>query len=131
MRAWSWGPAAVRGVAGAAVVGLALVAAVLTRQEFAAPAVGVALPLVAGGALGVCGVWSLGEAHDWSAAVRLPLIGVPAVLALGVRTVRPTERVRLRARRSGELLESVGVVALVPLVIGVFGVYGQPLDTFA
>jgi hypothetical protein len=61
----------------------------------------------------------------------LVLVGVPAVVALGVLVVRPPEQVRVRVRRFGDLLESVGVIALFPLVIGVFGVYGRLLGTFA
>jgi len=104
-----WGHVAVRGVAGGAVAGWALGAAVLARQEFAARGVAVVLLLVAalacgagtvavrkaepraaatallttGGALGVCGVWSLGDAQDWSAALRLAgVAGVVAVASL-------------------------------------------------
>jgi hypothetical protein len=44
---------------------------------------------------------------------------------------RPAEPVRVRLRRVGDVLESVGVIALLPLVIGVFGVYGRLLGTFA
>ncbi|MEU1116299.1 MULTISPECIES: type VII secretion integral membrane protein EccD [unclassified Streptomyces] len=62
-----------------------------------------------------------------------PLI-LPAVLALAallVLAVQPAEHVRVRLRRFGDVLESVGVIALLPLVLGVFGVYGRLLDTFA
>ncbi|MFD0059787.1 type VII secretion integral membrane protein EccD [Streptomyces sp. NPDC056690] len=54
-----------------------------------------------------------------------------ALMSLGVSAVRPAERVRVRLRRVGDVLESVGVIALLPLVIGVFGVYGRLLGTFA
>jgi hypothetical protein len=53
-----------------------------------------------------------------------------AVLPLTVLAVQPAEHVRVRLRRFGDVLESVGVMALFPLVIGVFGVYGRLLDTF-
>ncbi|MFF3146972.1 hypothetical protein ACFVRU_35955 [Streptomyces sp. NPDC057927] len=48
---------------------------------------------------------------------------------LGSRSALRTVRIRLR--RFGDVLESVGVIALLPLVIGAFGVYGRLLDTFA
>jgi hypothetical protein len=34
-------------------------------------------------------------------------------------------------RRLGDTVESIAVIALFPLGIGVFGVYGRLLDTFA
>ncbi|WP_244184291.1 EsaB/YukD family protein [Streptomyces cellostaticus] len=107
VRGWRWGPAARRVVAGNAVVGWALVAAFLARQEFAAQTVGVVLVVVAvlgavagavlgraglrglagtlvvtGGVLGVFGVWSLGDAHGWSGAVRLA--GVAGAMAVAL-----------------------------------------------
>jgi hypothetical protein len=53
-----------------------------------------------------------------------------AVLPLLVLTVQPPEHVRVRLRRSADLVESIGVVALFPLAVGVFGIYGQLLDRF-
>ncbi|GAA3834675.1 hypothetical protein GCM10022403_079330 [Streptomyces coacervatus] len=107
VRAWRWRPAARRAVAGGATVGWALGAAFLARQEFAAQSVGVVLLVVAGlgvvagavfgragvrglaatlvvtgGALGVFGAWSLGDAQDWSGPVRLA--GVAGVVALAL-----------------------------------------------
>ncbi|MEU9925765.1 type VII secretion integral membrane protein EccD [Streptomyces griseoluteus] len=104
VRAWRWNPAARRVVAGAATVVWALAASVLARQEFVAQTVGTALVVLAvlgavggavagragarglaatlvvtGGALGVFGVWSLGDAHAWSGPARLA--GVAGVAA--------------------------------------------------
>ncbi len=56
---------------------------------------------------------------------------LPAVLSLGVLAVRPAEHVRVRLRKAGDVPESAGVIALFPLVLGVFGVYGRLLGTFA
>ncbi|MFL6184561.1 MAG: type VII secretion integral membrane protein EccD, partial [Actinomycetes bacterium] len=58
-----------------------------------------------------------------------------AVLALLVMTlvalvVEPVDHVRARSRRLADRLETVAVVAAVPLAIGVFGIYGRLLDTF-
>ncbi|MFG2647724.1 type VII secretion integral membrane protein EccD [Streptomyces sp. NPDC048436] len=73
------------------------------------------------------GVWMERSA----AGGPLALLVVLALIPLVVLAVQPAEHVRVRLRRVGDLLESVGVIALLPLVIGVFGVYGRLLDTFA
>ncbi len=65
------------------------------------------------------------------AAAPLSVLVLLALLALVVLAVQPAEHVRVRLRRAGDLLESVGVLALLPLLVGVFGVYGRLLDTFA
>ncbi|CAM5539315.1 hypothetical protein SSPIM334S_03950 [Streptomyces spiroverticillatus] len=52
------------------------------------------------------------------------------VLPLLVLTVQPPEHVRVRLRRVADLVESIGVVALFPLAVGAFGIYGQLLDRF-
>ncbi|MGW0559656.1 type VII secretion integral membrane protein EccD [Streptomyces sp. NPDC003016] len=61
----------------------------------------------------------------------LAVLVVLAVVPLAVLSVQPAEHVRIRLRRFGDALESVGVIALFPLVLGVFGVYGRLLGTFA
>ncbi|MBT3151114.1 type VII secretion integral membrane protein EccD [Streptomyces sp. CHD11] len=66
-----------------------------------------------------------------SAAAPLAVLVALAVLPLAVLAVEPAEHVRVRLRRAGDLLESVGVITLLPLLVGVFGVYGRLLDTFA
>ncbi|WP_328538101.1 EsaB/YukD family protein [Streptomyces sp. NBC_00344] len=65
------------------------------------------------------------------AAGPLALLVVLALLPLLVLSVQPAEHVRVRLRRFGDALESAGVISLFPLVIGVFGVYGRLLGTFA
>lgn len=65
------------------------------------------------------------------AAGPLVVLGMLALLPLVVLAVDPAEHVRVRLRRVGDLLESVGVIALLPLLIGAFGVYGRLLGTFA
>jgi hypothetical protein len=74
-------------------------------------------------------VWAWLE-HS-GAAGPLAVLVLLALVPLAVLAVRPAEHVRVRLRRFGDVLESVGVIALFPLVIGVFGVYGRLLDTFA
>ncbi|WP_369251044.1 type VII secretion integral membrane protein EccD [Streptomyces sp. R41] len=65
------------------------------------------------------------------AAGPLVVLVALALVPLSMLAVRPAEHVRVRLRRFGDVLESVGVIALFPLVIGVFGVYGRLLGTFA
>ncbi|MFD5299893.1 type VII secretion integral membrane protein EccD [Streptomyces mutabilis] len=65
------------------------------------------------------------------AAGPLAVFGLLALLPLLVLTVEPAEHVRVRLRRVGDVLESVAVSALLPLLLGAFGVYARLLDTFA
>ncbi|MFG3252689.1 EsaB/YukD family protein [Streptomyces sp. NPDC048172] len=51
-------------------------------------------------------------------------------LTLVLLAVRPPEHVRVRLRRVMNMVEAMGVVALLPLAIGAFGTYGRLLDTF-
>jgi hypothetical protein len=60
----------------------------------------------------------------------LLVLGAAAVLPLLVLAVQPPEHVRVRMRRTCDLVESIGVVGLFPVAVGVFGVYGQLLDRF-
>ncbi|MGW1891297.1 type VII secretion integral membrane protein EccD [Streptomyces sp. NPDC002004] len=72
-------------------------------------------------------VW-LGHA---AGAAPIAVLALLAVVPLVVLAVEPAEHMRVRLRRAGDLLESLAVIALFPLVIGVFGVYGRLLGTFA
>lgn len=57
------------------------------------------------------------------------LAGFAVVVAVAVG-VRPADHHRARLRRLGNLVEAVGVIAVVPLVLGVFGVYADLLAAF-
>ncbi|MET9417748.1 type VII secretion integral membrane protein EccD [Streptomyces klenkii] len=72
-------------------------------------------------------VW-LDRSTAWA---PLALLVVLAAVSLAVLVVQPPEHVRVRLRRVGDALESVGVIALFPLLLGVFGVYGRLLGSFA
>ncbi|MGC3005282.1 type VII secretion integral membrane protein EccD, partial [Streptomyces sp. G35A] len=112
------------------VVLAAVVAVVLALRARAFPLVAevvVLLAAAAGVAVRLLTVW----AERSSAAAPLAVLVVLAVLPLVVLAVQPAEHVRVRLRKAGDLLESVGVIALLPLLVGVFGVYGRLLDTFA
>ncbi len=52
------------------------------------------------------------------------------MLPLCALAVEPPEHVRVRLRRFADLIESLGVIGLFPLAVGVFGIYGQLLDKF-
>ncbi|WP_394298681.1 type VII secretion integral membrane protein EccD [Streptomyces rimosus] len=60
----------------------------------------------------------------------LALLCAAAVLPLLVLAVQVPEHVQVRLRRTGDLVESIGLVVLFPLAFGVFGVYGQLLNQF-
>ncbi|MGW0773095.1 type VII secretion integral membrane protein EccD [Streptomyces sp. NPDC002835] len=60
----------------------------------------------------------------------LAVLCVAAALPLLVLAVQPAEHVRVRLRRTADLVESIGVIGLFPLAVGVFGVYGQLLNKF-
>ncbi|NUK32198.1 type VII secretion integral membrane protein EccD [Streptomyces lunaelactis] len=107
-----------------------VVAVVLALRARAFPLVAEVVALLAAAALvtlRLSWVWL----ERSSAAGPLALLSVLAVILLVVLSVQPAEHVRVRLRRFGDALESVGVIALVPLVLGVFGVYGRLLGTFA
>ncbi|MFD5422136.1 type VII secretion integral membrane protein EccD [Streptomyces sp. NPDC127069] len=106
------------------------VAAVLWLRARAFPLVAeVVALLLAGAAVTVAAllVW----AARAGAAGPLALLLALALAALGVLAVQPPEHVRVRLRRFGDAAESFGVIVLFPLLIGVFGVYGRLLGTFA
>ncbi|MEU6220633.1 type VII secretion integral membrane protein EccD [Streptomyces sp. NPDC047022] len=65
------------------------------------------------------------------AAGPVAVLALLAVVPLAALAVEPAEHVRVRLRRAGDALESVAVIALFPLAVGVFGVYGRLLGTFA
>lgn len=106
------------------------VAVVLWLRARAFPLVAeVVALLLAGAAVTVAAllVW----ADRAGAAGPLATLLVLALAALGVLAVQPPEHVRVRLRRFGDTAESFGVIVLFPLLIGVFGVYGRLLGTFA
>jgi hypothetical protein len=85
--------------------------------------------LIAAAAVIVAALW-----WRWSGSVAVS-VGL-AVAALGFAVpiaalvMDPPEHVRARLRRIGDLLESAAVVALLPVVLGVFGVYTRLLEAF-
>ncbi|WP_437044232.1 EsaB/YukD family protein [Streptomyces angustmyceticus] len=84
--------------------------------------------LAAGTAVGVSLLlrWAAGSGNP---AGALAVLCVCAVLPLAVPAVRVPEQVRARLRRLLNLVESVAVMALIPVALGAFGVYGRLLPT--
>ncbi|MDT0443425.1 type VII secretion integral membrane protein EccD [Streptomyces johnsoniae] len=123
------------GANGWAVTVTALLAVVLLSRSRAFPlSVEVVSLLLAGTALIVRLVvlWAerSGDGGDGTVAGPLIALGVLAALPLTLFVVRPPDHVRARMRRLANLVESVGVLALIPVAVGAFGVYGRLLDTF-
>lgn len=108
-------------------VAVALVLALRARAYPLVPEVVALLMAAAVVAVRLAWVWQ----ERFGAAGPLAVLVVLAAVPLAVLAVQPPEHVRVRLRRFGDVLESVGVIALFPLVIGVFGVYGRLLGTFA
>ncbi|MFF3767819.1 type VII secretion integral membrane protein EccD [Streptomyces sp. NPDC001922] len=107
-----------------------VVAVVVPLRARAFPLIAEVVALFLAGAgvgLGLIVVWLEHSGVHGPLAVLAALAVVPLV----VLAVQPAEHVRVRLRRMGDVAESTGVIALFPLVIGVFGVYGRLLDTFA
>ncbi|MDX2935910.1 type VII secretion integral membrane protein EccD [Streptomyces ipomoeae] len=104
---------------------------VLALRARAFPLVAEVVVLLGAAALLAVRLVSVWQEHSGDAAGPLAALVLLAVLPLLVLAVQPAEHVRVRLRRLGDTLESIGVITLFPLLIGVFGVYGRLLDTFA
>lgn len=106
-----------------------LVAVVLLSRARAFPLIAEVVALLGAAAVLLVRLVVLWIQHDGGAgalvvlcvAVLLPLLGL---------AVQPPEHVRVRLRRTADLVESVGMVGLFPLAVGVFGIYGQLLHKF-
>jgi hypothetical protein len=72
--------------------------------------------------------WYRAEPGQWWGPVAVAL-GV-AALALVVLAYQPPSHVRARLRQNADRFEALAVVALVPVAVGVFGVYPRLLETF-
>lgn len=67
---------------------------------------------------------------DEAAAVAVALLGLAAVLPLVATSVTVSESLRGRLTRAMGITEAVGVIALFPLALGVFGVHTLLLGAF-
>jgi hypothetical protein len=107
-----------------------LLCAVLFSRARAYPlAVEVVALRAAGAAVGVSLLLRWGSGAG-APAGALAALCVLAVLPLMVLAWRVPDHVQVRLRRLMNLVESVGVVALIPVALGAFGVYTLLLRTF-
>lgn len=79
-------------------------------------------------AAGLVHRWVEAEPGLWWAGTAVA--GAVAAAALVVLGYEPRPHTRARARQLADRLEGLAVVALVPVAVGVFGVYSRLLDTF-
>ncbi|MEV6685992.1 type VII secretion integral membrane protein EccD [Streptomyces sp. NPDC051130] len=106
-----------------------LVAVVLLSRARAFPLVAEVVALLAAAAVLLVRLVVLWIGHGGGTGAIVVLC-VAALLPLLGLAVQPPEHVQVRLRRTADFVESVGVVGLFPLGVGVFGIYGQLLDKF-
>ncbi|MFF2697842.1 type VII secretion integral membrane protein EccD [Streptomyces cyaneofuscatus] len=107
-----------------------VVAVVLLSRARAFPLVAEVVALFAAAAVLVVRLVMLWMEQASGGSGPVLLLAVAALLPLLALSVEPPEHVRVRLRRTADLVESIGMVGLFPLAIGVFGMYGQLLDKF-
>ncbi|MER6191878.1 type VII secretion integral membrane protein EccD [Streptomyces cyaneofuscatus] len=107
-----------------------VVAVVLLSRARAFPLVAEVVALFAAAAVLVVRLVMLWMEQTSGGSGPVILLGVAALLPLLALSAEPPEHVRVRLRRTADLVESIGMVGLFPLAIGVFGMYGQLLDKF-
>ncbi|MFJ8844231.1 type VII secretion integral membrane protein EccD [Streptomyces cyaneofuscatus] len=107
-----------------------VVAVVLLSRARAFPLVAEVVALFAAAAVLVVRLVMLWMEQVSGGSGPVILLGVAALLPLLALSVEPPEHVRVRLRRTADLVESIGMVGLFPLAIGVFGMYGQLLNKF-
>ena len=112
----------------AQALGLAIVTVVALRTR-AFPLGLQQVPLVAAALVATTG-WVLSRPQSLAAAEIAALLAAAAVVVAVAVGVRPAPHQRARLRRWGNLLEAVAVIGLLPLLLGVFGVYGDLLGAF-
>ncbi|MYR36032.1 type VII secretion integral membrane protein EccD, partial [Streptomyces sp. SID4944] len=101
-----------------------VVAVVLLSRARAFPLVAEVVALFAAAAVLVVRLVMLWMDQGSGSAGPAIALGAAALLPLAALAVEPPEHVRVRLRRTADLVESIGMVGLFPLAVGVFGVYG-------
>jgi type VII secretion integral membrane protein EccD len=71
-------------------------------------------------------LWQLGNAP----AIAATVFGLLALVVAIIAGMRPARHQRASLRRAGNVIESLAVIALIPLLIGTFDVYSQLLGAF-
>lgn len=112
----------------ALLLGLAVALVVLLRMRVMPTALPAGALVLAGAAGPLVGLWLLPGVEPW---VRLTVSAV-ALVAVGLLAlVQPSAQTRVRLRRAGDLVETLAAVAVVPLLLGVFGVYAFLVEVLA
>lgn len=106
-------------------------AGVVALRARAFPLVAEVVVLLGGAAVVTVRLLAVWVERSGAAGPALVVLAALTALTLATLVARPAERVRMRLRRAGDLLESAGVIALLPLLIGAFGVYERLLGTSA
>ncbi len=65
--------------------------------------------------------------QPWLVAGVVLLIGMTSALSLAVE---PADHVAARGRQQAKRLETIAILASIPLTVGMFGVFGQLLESF-
>ncbi|MEV4440458.1 type VII secretion integral membrane protein EccD [Streptomyces sp. NPDC049577] len=108
-----------------------LLAVVLLSRARAFPLVAEVVALLAAALVLLVRLTVLWAGHTHGAPYGpLAVLAAAAAVPLAVLAIRPPEHVRVRLRRAFDLVETVGVIALFPLAVGVFGAYGRLLHQF-
>jgi hypothetical protein len=68
----------------------------------------------------------IGDQPLWGAAAAV----LAAAIVCGLVGAKPASHQRARLRRLGNMLEALAVIALIPVLLGVFDVYADLLGTF-
>jgi len=108
-----------------------LLGVVLAARSRSFPLVGEVVAVLAATAaviLALLATW-LAEEPGARASAALVLLGMAAIALLAL-VVRPAEHLLAALRRVVDRLEGLATVAMVPVVVGVFGLYGYLLDSF-
>lgn len=69
--------------------------------------------------------------HPWPDSVLVGFGLIAALLVLLLGTLRPRPHGRVRWRRFGDLLEAIAALSMLPMLLGVFGVYSLLLAVFS
>ncbi|KQO62219.1 EsaB/YukD family protein [Curtobacterium sp. Leaf261] len=102
-----------------------LVTALRTRS-FPLAVQGVFLWAAAGIAV-VSGIVAHATDLGWTAIIGVVVVGVVAALLAGIR---PAAHQRARLRSLGNALETIAVIAMLPVLLGSFELYARLLETF-
>ncbi|MDN3356855.1 type VII secretion integral membrane protein EccD, partial [Actinomadura sp. DC4] len=78
----------------------------------------------------VCLAWAWAAHDSWAVAPAAGVLLLALVPPVVVLSAEPPEHVRARLRRIVNRVESIAVVALLPVAIGAFGTFERLLSTF-